>query len=174
LKIPILLTAAVAMAGLGTTVSREKPLGLSMGMSESALQRVPGATLEHAPVRNTFVLRLATKPDRRFDTFILVVDPHYGLCRFGARGPELPANKIKEAFSAVRSDLDRIYGGTAATRPSPLPADPGRLSATWSAASNATMGKTVQSLRLVAWTNGSDYFLLLEGGFINNNNNQCN
>ncbi len=173
MKVPILLAAVIAMTGLGTTVSREKPLGLSMGMPVSVLQQVPGATLEHTPqAHNTFVLRTVTKPENRFDSFILVVGPHSGLCRFSAAGPELSADKIKEAFSAVRSDLDRIYSRTPATRPSPLPAGPGQMSATWSAASHATMGETVQSLRLSVAQSGAHYLLLLECGFINQD--RCN
>jgi hypothetical protein len=173
LRAPLLLLAAVvAMAGLGNTASREEPLGFSMGMSESALQRIPGATLERAPSRDTFVLRPLAKPGNRFDAFILVVGPHSGLCRFTAAGPEISADKLEHAFSAMRSEFDRIYGGThmkdsppprgrLSSATSPIPANPNMLSATWSATSHATMGKTVQSIDLGVVQRGEGYYLLL-------------
>ena len=140
-------------------VSRDEPFGFRMGMSKAELQRISGTTLRSVPnFPRMFELHSVPRPEPYFDTFGLLIGPRSGLCELSASGPKLSARDVENTFSSIRSKIDLIYGGThaldsppfgaSASRPRPFPATPNTVSATWSAASGANMGRTIQSIRL--------------------------
>lgn len=165
----LLLAAGLSLAGLEPVVSRDEPLGLSMGMSKEDLQKASGTALQPtARFPHRFQLRSVPKSPYDLDTVFVLVGPQSGLCQIEAVGPRLAPDEVESDFRSARQILGRIYGGKTSTIPKPSPVRPEELSAKWPMASKSIMGKAVKSVSLgVSPSGDGTYRLALQYSFAN-------
>lgn len=165
----LLLVAGLSLAGIEPVVSRDEPFGFSMGMPEADLQKASGAALQPlARFPHKFQLGSVPKSAYDLDTVFVLVGPQSGLCQIEATGPRLSPDEVEADFRSARQILGRTYGGKTSTHPKPSPVSPEKLSAKWSMASGATMGKAVKSVSLEVSPSGNGtYRLTLQYSFAN-------
>jgi hypothetical protein len=145
----------LALFYLGGSVADAGPFGLEMGMT---IQQIGGNPQQVAPGK--YKTTVVPKPHSSFESYVLEVGPHSGLCWIKGIGKNVSTSQfgveLHGAFDELKGKLDQVYGTSKV-------ADyllPGSM---WTEPQYWMMGLLKKDRSLVAFWNASSGAKLPEG-----------